>query len=53
MSAEWLRRNPALFAGVEEQKQNPLDLTDEYLDLCGACVCVCVVCVFECVGVYL
>jgi len=32
---------------------NPLDLTDEYLNLCGACVCVCVVCVFECVGVYL
>ena len=34
MSAEWLRRNPALFAGEEAQYQDPLAMTLEYLDLC-------------------
>jgi hypothetical protein len=35
MSAEWLRRNPALFAGEEDQQQDSLLITLEYLDLCA------------------
>jgi tRNA-dihydrouridine synthase 1 len=39
MSAEWLRRNPALFAGEEEQHKDVVELVEEYLELCARYPC--------------